>query len=450
MTGMLKHLSRPKRHSRPNWYMVVTLLSLIAILGIAACRAAPTPTPAPTPTARVVVVTPTPLPTPTKAPPPKEVKIGVLLPFSGASAPVAESIRWGMEIAGDEINEAGGIKSLGGAKLTFLWRDHASSPDTSAAEAEKLATVDKVNVMMVGYLVAYSMPATAVAERYKIPMVVISTADRKMGEQGWKYMFMPMPVGAENWYVRPVFGTVETMNKVSPVKVKKWALVAVNNEVGRDVAKGYAAEIAAGKYESVLSDIIPADITEFGPVASKLKASGADAYFVNVFGAQGLGVIRALAEQRVNPVVLAMPGGGSAPGFKDLDISHSVYVPSPVAIGREPETVALAEKFKKRFGRDIDVYALSNYPFPYLVKDALERAGTVESTALRDALAATDMKGGPLNVLTYKGMKFDARGLNTYASAANRQIIDHQEILVWPDEIKFRDPIWPGEWKWPK
>src|SRR5436309_11403916 len=66
------------------------------------------------------------------------VKLGVLHPVSGALSYSGQQGRLGATIAIEEINAAGGIKALGGAKIDPMLGDAQSTPDGGNAEVEKM------------------------------------------------------------------------------------------------------------------------------------------------------------------------------------------------------------------------------------------------------------------------------------------------------------------------
>jgi branched-chain amino acid transport system substrate-binding protein len=69
---------------------------------------------------------------------PKVVKAGNILPLSGPSASVGQQNKYAQDMAIEEINAKGGIKSLGGAKITMLYADSEGKPEKGVAEAERL------------------------------------------------------------------------------------------------------------------------------------------------------------------------------------------------------------------------------------------------------------------------------------------------------------------------
>src|SRR5262249_5940985 len=68
----------------------------------------------------------------------KTVKVGVVSPISGALAEVGGDCRLGAQLAAETINAAGGIKSMGGAKIELLLADSETKPEVARSEAERL------------------------------------------------------------------------------------------------------------------------------------------------------------------------------------------------------------------------------------------------------------------------------------------------------------------------
>jgi branched-chain amino acid transport system substrate-binding protein len=85
----------------------------------------------------------------------------------------------------------------------------------------------------------------------------------------------------------------------------------------------------------------------------------------------------------------------------------------------------------------------------YLLKDALERAGSLDPSKIRAALAATNLKGGPGMIVGYDAIKFDQTGQNENASLVMVQVNDNgnglERITVWPKAARRAGytPIFP-------
>ncbi|MBU1698122.1 MAG: ABC transporter substrate-binding protein, partial [Proteobacteria bacterium] len=116
----------------------------------------------------------------------KVVRVGNIIPLSGPSASVGQQGKNARELALEEINTAGGIKSLGGAKLELFYADSESKPEKGVAEAERLINSQKVNVLTGCWNSAVTYPTSAVAERYGVPFIVPVSVSDKITDQGFK------------------------------------------------------------------------------------------------------------------------------------------------------------------------------------------------------------------------------------------------------------------------
>ncbi|MBI2467633.1 MAG: ABC transporter substrate-binding protein, partial [Candidatus Rokubacteria bacterium] len=69
---------------------------------------------------------------------PREIRIGAVHPVTGPLAEIGQACRLGAQMAAEAVNAAGGIKSMGGARLALLPGDSESKPDVARAVAERL------------------------------------------------------------------------------------------------------------------------------------------------------------------------------------------------------------------------------------------------------------------------------------------------------------------------
>ena len=116
------------------------------------------------------------------------MKIGVLHPVTGALAYSGAQCREGALMAIEDINKAGGIKSLGGAKIEALLGDAQSTPQAGTAEVEKMNEAG-VSAILGAYASAICLATTQAAAKYNLPHVVdVGVADQIV-ERGLKNTF---------------------------------------------------------------------------------------------------------------------------------------------------------------------------------------------------------------------------------------------------------------------
>ena len=111
---------------------------------------------------------------------PTAIKIGLVHPVSGALAYNGGQSRLGAQMAIDEINAAGGIKSMGGTKLDAVLGDSQSRPEIGVSEVERMEQ-EGVSAYVGCFSSAIALPATQAAAKYNTPFLIdvgVSDADR--------------------------------------------------------------------------------------------------------------------------------------------------------------------------------------------------------------------------------------------------------------------------------
>ena len=124
---------------------------------------------------------------------PKEVKIAMLVPLSGPWARQGILEKFGAEMAIDDINNAGGIKALGGAKLRLMEFDTGDSAEKAKDAAQRMLAQEPDLVGGFGcWLSTFTLAATEVTERAGLPWLTLSYSDLITG-RGFKYVFQSSP-----------------------------------------------------------------------------------------------------------------------------------------------------------------------------------------------------------------------------------------------------------------
>ena len=106
-----------------------------------------------------------------------DIQIGVLYPRSGAGARFGQLCINAAEMAADDINAAGGIKSMGGAKIKMIVADTQTEPKVAISETERLINRAKISAFNGAYYSGHTIPATEISERAQIPWVTGSVSD---------------------------------------------------------------------------------------------------------------------------------------------------------------------------------------------------------------------------------------------------------------------------------
>ncbi|HYS49766.1 MAG TPA: ABC transporter substrate-binding protein, partial [Xanthobacteraceae bacterium] len=119
---------------------------------------------------------------------PKEVEIAMIVPLSGPWARQGVLERMGAEMAIDEINKSGGIKSLGGAKMKLVILDTGDSSEKAKNAAQRLVAQNPDVVGGFGaWLSSFTLAVTEVTERAEMPWLTLSYSDVITG-RGFRYV----------------------------------------------------------------------------------------------------------------------------------------------------------------------------------------------------------------------------------------------------------------------
>ena len=102
----------------------------------------------------------------------------------------------------DDINNAGGIKALGGAKLKLMEYDTGDSAEKAKDAAQRMIAQEPDLVGGFGcWLSTFTLAATEVTERAELPWLTLSYSDLITG-RGFKYVFQSSPTAdsrPRNW-----------------------------------------------------------------------------------------------------------------------------------------------------------------------------------------------------------------------------------------------------------
>ena len=134
-------------------------------------------------------------PAPVAAQQPKEVEVALVVPLSGPWARQGLLERMGADMAVDDINKSGGIKSLGGAKMKLIILDTGDSAEKAKNAAQRLIAQNPDVVGGIGaWLSSFTLAVTEVTERAELPWITLSYSDVITG-RGFRYVFQTSATG---------------------------------------------------------------------------------------------------------------------------------------------------------------------------------------------------------------------------------------------------------------
>jgi branched-chain amino acid transport system substrate-binding protein len=373
----------------------------------------------------------------------EDVKVGILLPLSGPVAPIGQNNRRGHALAIDEINAAGGIKSLGGAKLVMIDGDTQGNPKVGIQEAEKLAS-QGVSVIMGAYQSNVTFPTTQIAEKVGVPYIdPVAIADSITEGRNFKYTFKIAPKAS--WYARDQLKFIKWVGEKSGRPIKRIVLMYEDTLFGQSTSKGQEASAKEIGIEVVEKIAYPAETPDMTPTISRIKQVAPDALVLVSYIADAVLITKTMKELGVDIPIMGTSAGHIDPAYIAnlgalAEASFTVGEWNPDL--KKAGAAKIAERFQAKFSLPMNGHAAETYMATMVLADALERAGSADRAKLREALAQTNLCG-ERNLLPYNCVKFDASGQSPEGQLVMLQVQKGQFVSVWPSDVAAAEPIFP-------
>lgn len=369
---------------------------------------------------------------PANLPAAEEIKIGVIYPLTGGAAAAGRELRAGAELAAEIANGVmddvdmimarnAGIRSLDGAKIRLIFKDHEGNPTLGADLAKKLILDDEVDGLLGCYHSSVTKTVSAVAEQYGVPMINGSSTSPALTQRGFKWFWRTTP--HDVWFTKDLYELLQglTEGKVQGVAaVAKDDLVDIasaceNSEWGSFVSKliqEFAPEYGFNLRKSLLySDKAP----DLSSEVRSLRASRANVLLFASYTSDAILMVKTLKAQKVRPrIIWGQDAGFEKPEFRSAlgeDIvgilTRTVFLPQVVQIKEVAGQVNRLYKQKT----DNDLGGASARAFTGLQAWVyiLEKAGSTEPAAIQAAANRIEIPGSEL-VVPWAGVKFSTSG----------------------------------------
>ncbi len=368
----------------------------------------------------------------------KQVNIGVIMPLSGANAQFGINSRNGIELVADEINAAGGIKALGGAKINLIVADATSTPTTAGTVAQRMISQNEVSAILGAFASSLTIAISEVTERRDIPLLTMSFADQITG-RGFKNIFQV--VAKASALGKAQLDYTVAIAQAAGTKIDKIAIMYEDTAYGTAQAGGLRAAAKAANIELVMDDAYPLGITDTTPLINKLRASGAQAVFPVSYLNDSLLLIRTMRQQRITIPAIGGAAGYVIPDFeKGLgEFAEGVLSISPANYDLD---TSLTDRFRKRFGYFMVHEALEHAVALDVLVQAIEKAKSARAEDVTMALRGAKFTGGWTNAMTGGAVQFDSTGLNTASIPVMVQWRKKELVTVWPKEVAKGTAEW--------
>jgi len=369
---------------------------------------------------------------------PRAIKIGLVHPVSGGLAYSGGQGRLGCQLAIDEINAAGGIKSMGGARLEAALGDSQSRPEVGVSEVERLHQ-EGVAAYVGCFSSAIALPATQAAAKYNTPFMIDVGVSDNIVNRGLKNVFRLAPGFGK--CVDDAIEGLGQVNKAAGGIAKKAVLVHEESEFGTGTAKLLAGKLPGIGIE-VAEVIKHANPTrDFSNVALRIRSLRPDLVIMSNYQNEYVLLARTLHQQKVDlAAMFSVLGGGF--NFKLVqeqpEVAQHMMDFNHWFDPRNPRAADLRKRAADR-GALFTFEVYCGYNSVKCYADAVQRAGTADKEKVIAALEASTWSD---HFMPYGATKF-VNGQNQGGKAVLLQASRTDIEVVWPNEFAAAKPIFP-------
>jgi branched-chain amino acid transport system substrate-binding protein len=369
----------------------------------------------------------------------KPIKVGVLHPVTGALAYSGSQCRMGALMAIEDINNAGGIKSMGGAKLEALLGDAQSQPQAGAAEVEKMNEAG-VSAVVGAFASAICLATTQTAAKYNLPHIVdVGVADQIV-ERGLKNTFRFGP--GYKKCAEVAVANLHVLNTAAGKPAKTVMIIHEESLFGTGTANLLSRELPGYGFE-VKEVIKHANPTrDFNNIVLRMKSINPDIVIpANYYNEYAL-LVRTMQQQKVAPKAIFSVLGGAASSYKFVkefpDAANGIIDCNHWFNPKDKRSAALKKRVEAQ-GQFFSYEVFMTYTAMRLLADALERAKSSERAAIIDALEKSTFSD---HIMPYGATKF-VNGQNTGAQPLMTQVVKNDIKVIVPRDYREVEPLFP-------
>ena len=380
---------------------------------------------------------------------PAEVKIAMLMPLTGPWARSGVLEQMGARMAVDDVNATGGIKSLGGAKLTMVEFDAGDSTEKAKDAAQRmLAQEPDLAGGFDGWLSSFVLAITEVTERAELPWMTQGYSDL-ITSRGFKYVFQSSPTGIQQAEeTLPII--MELATKATGKRPTKVAIVGDNSAASVSFLKPIREHVMKDLGLTLVTDeIYTPPLADATSIVQKLRSGKPDFVLMqstNV-GDDKL-LVEKFAEFGLSGKKMPLLGNGGhwcVPELLKLTAPENVegliveLANWPGKTAADVERRFIARTGEPWFGHD----SIFGYAHARILAEAIERAGSADRHKVNEMLHTMDITTGPALLFPDGRLAYDEKGRRKGAGICIVQFQNGRPVPVYPEKIATAQAVWP-------
>jgi branched-chain amino acid transport system substrate-binding protein len=377
------------------------------------------------------------------------VTFAMISPLSGPWAREGELQRGGAEMAIDDINAAGGIKALGGAKVRLVTYDAGDSAEKAKNAAQRMVAQEAdVSGGFGAWLSTFTLAVTEVTERADIPWFTQSYSDAITG-RGFKYIFQSSPTAVDQ--AEKALPTIlDLAQRTTGKRPTKIAIIADNTASSVSFLKPIRAHVLKDLgLKAVVDEVFTPPLTDATVLIQKVRSARPDFLLAlpsNV-GDDKM-VLDKLAEYGLTGGKLPVIGNGGHWATPELVANTGKAVVQGLMVITAAGAGKGLEDIEKRYmARTKEPWMLQEPIMAYghimLLAEAVNRAGSADRRKVAEQIRAFDLRDGPAKLFPGNHVKYDTNGRRLDAELMIVQWQDGRIVTTSPENMAVASAIWP-------
>jgi branched-chain amino acid transport system substrate-binding protein len=379
----------------------------------------------------------------------KTVKVACIAPFSGPWARTGTLIRMGAEMAVEEINQKGGIKALGGAKMELVAIDAGDSTEKAKNAAQRLVAQEPDVIGGTGaWLSSFTLAVTEVTERAQIPWLTLSYAD-SITDRGFKFVFQTSATGSKQ--ATDQLPTIIDLAKKATGKAPTTAGIIGDNTASPVAVLKPMREggLAKAGIKILMDETYTPPLADATPLIQKVRSTRPDFLLFVSTNVSDLKLgLDKMNEFRLGKGVIPTIGNGAANGAPEVlklmgaELLEG-YMFSVADWGMKGQETII-DAFKKKFNEPwMTQDSITGYGDIWILKEAVERTGVADKVKVGEMIHTMELKDSPANIAFPGPVKFDAAGHRIDAPLVMVQWQNGVPHTIFPADRATAEAKWP-------
>jgi branched-chain amino acid transport system substrate-binding protein len=321
------------------------------------------------------------------------ITIGGIFPLSGSVAVYGVEARNGIELAIEEINAAGGIN---GKKVALISEDDTGNPEITVNAYRKLTAQDKVNIVIGSLTSGCTTAISSLAQAQKVVLVAPAATAEAVTDAG-DFIFRAC-------FIDPFQGTVGGAFAANELRARRAAVLYDNgNDYSVGLKDNFESAFRKAGGEIVASESYITNDVDFNAQLTKIKTANPDVVYLPDYYSTVSLIAKQLRAQGINTPIVGADGWDGLTENAGDEVLNGFYSNHYAADSTDPKVQNFVKAYQAKYGSVPVSFAALGYDSMYLIRDAIVKAGSTDSTAVKNALAQT--KGSYLT----GNLSFDAK-----------------------------------------